>query len=47
MGWDMVGNCIFCAPVVIGSKDVFFFMMKSREGPRTSALSGCCSSSKS
>ena len=29
--WDTVGKCVYGATVVIGSKDVFFVVMKSRE----------------
>jgi hypothetical protein len=44
LGWDMVGNCVFGAPVVIGSKNVPLCCEKSREALATCALSGCLSS---
>jgi hypothetical protein len=43
----MVGNCIFGAPVVIGSRNVLLLCCeKSREELATCALSGCRSSTE-
>ena len=36
----MVGNCVFGAPVVIGSRNVLLCCEKSREELATCALSG-------
>ena len=42
LGWDAVGNCVFGATVVIGSK--IFFVRNVEKRCAMSAVSGCRSS---
>ena len=45
LGWEIVGNCVFGAPVVIGGRNVLR-CEKSIEALATCALSWCRSSTE-